>query len=275
MLRVLTYNIHGWRNASGAVDVAALARIIQASGADIVALNEVFHPLETSDGSQAALDELSALLGMTCAFGVALMPQFAFAPLASYGNALLARLPILAHAGHHLTPVEGHEQRGLLEARLLLPDGKATLSVYVTHLDHKSEAARLQQLAAVFQWTTRDRSRPHLLLGDFNALSAADFEGQPDVLDALRSHDQFRHMVADGTDVTARLHRRGYVDAAASQPVADGPQPTYPAHDPLARIDYIWASTPLAPRIRRCGVWQTGETATTSDHLPVLAEIDL
>lgn len=275
MLRVLTYNIHGWRNASGAVDVAALARIIQASGADIVALNEVFHPLETSDGSQAALDELSALLGMTCAFGVALMPQFAFAPLASYGNALLARLPILAHAGHHLTPVEGHEQRGLLEARLLLPDGKATLSVYVTHLDHKSEAARLQQLAAVFQWTTRDRSRPHLLLGDFNALSAADFAGRPDVLDALRSHDQFRHMVVDGMDVTARLQRRGYVDAAASQPAADGPQPTYPAHDPLARIDYIWASTPLAPRIRRCGVWQTDETATTSDHLPVLAEIDL
>lgn len=275
MLRVLTYNIHGWRNASDAVDVAALTRIIEASNADVVALNEVFHPLDTPDGSKAALDELAALLGMSYAFGVALMPQFAFAPLASYGNALLSRLPILAHAGHHLTPVEGHEQRGLLEVRLLLPDGKSTLSVYVTHLDHKSEAARLQQLAAVFQWTIRDRSRPHLLLGDFNALSAADFEGRPDALAALRSHDGFRHMVADGMDVTARLQRRGYIDAAASQPSADGPQPTYPAHDPLVRIDYIWASTPLAPGIRCCDRWQTGETATTSDHLPVLAEIDL
>ncbi|MCB0243205.1 MAG: endonuclease/exonuclease/phosphatase family protein [Anaerolineae bacterium] len=275
MLRVLTYNIHGWRNASGAVDVAALARIIQASGADVVALNEVFHPLDTPDGSKAALDELSVLLAMPYAFGVALMPQFAFAPLASYGNALLSRLPILAHAGHHLTPVAGHEQRGLLEARLLLPDGKATLSVYVTHLDHKSEAARLQQLAAVFQWTTRDRSRPHLLLGDFNALTAADFQDDQAALERVLADDKLRNLAADGMDVVARLQRRGYVDAAASQPAADGPQPTYPAHDPLTRIDYIWASTPLAPCIRTCGVWQTDETATTSDHLPVLAEIDL
>lgn len=276
MLRVLTYNIHGWRNASGdaPADVAALARIIQASGADVVALNEVFHPLEMADG-RAALDKLSDLLAMPYAFGVALMPQFAFAPLASYGNALLSRLPILAHAGHHLTPVEGHEQRGLLEARLLLPDGTTPLSVYVTHLDHRSEAVRLTQLAAVFQWTTRDRARPHLLLGDFNALSAADFEARPNALAQLGSHDGFSNMVADGMEVTARLQRRGYVDAAASRPADDGPQPTFPAHDPLVRIDYIWASTPLAPCIQRCARWQTDETATASDHLPVLAEIDL
>ncbi len=209
------------------------------------------------------------------AFGVALMPQFAFAPLASYGNALLSRLPILAHAGHHLTPVEGHEQRGLLEVRLLLPDGKATLSVYVTHLDYLSEAARLIQLAAVFQWTGRDRARPHLLLGDFNALSAADFEDDQEALNRVLSDDKLHNLAVGSMDVTARLQRRGYVDAAASQPSADGPQPTYPAHDPLARIDYIWASTPLAPGIRRCGVWQTDETATASDHLPVLAEIDM
>lgn len=274
MLRVLTYNIHGWRNASGDVDVAALARIIRASGADIVALNEVFHPLETPDG-QTALDKLSDLLSMPYAFGVALMPQFAFAPLASYGNALLSRLPILAHAGHHLTSVEGHEQRGLLEARLLLPDGKTTFSVYVTHLDHRSEAARLKQLAAVFQWTTRDRARPHLLLGDFNALSADDFQNNQDALNRVLNDDKLRNLAAESMDVTARLQRRGYVDAAASRPANSGPQPTYPTHDPLARIDYIWASTPLAPSIRQCGRWQTDETATTSDHLPVLAEIDL
>ena len=275
MLRVLTYNIHGWRNASGDVDVAALARIISASGADIVALNEVFHPLATANGDPAALDELSRLLGMPYAFGVALMPQFAFAPLASYGNALLSRLPILAHAGHHLTPVEDHEQRGLLEARLLLDDGRTTLSVYVTHLDHRSEAARLQQLAAVFQWTVRDRGRPHLLLGDFNALTADDFQDDQAALDRLLADEKLHNLAAGSMDVTARLQRRGYVDAAANQPTGDRPQPTYPAHDPLARIDYIWASTPLAPSIRRCDRWQTDETATASDHLPVLAEIDL
>ena len=277
MLRVLTYNIHGWRDESGdaPANIAALARIIQASGADVVALNEVFHPMAMPGDGRAALDELSRLLGMSYAFGVALMPQFAFAPLASYGNALLSRLPILAHAGHHLTPVEGHEQRGLLEARLLLDDGRTTLSVYVTHLDHRSEAARLQQLAAVFQWTVRDRVRPHLLLGDFNALTTDDFQNDQPALDRVLADEKLRNLAESSMDVTARLKRRGYVDAAASQPAGDRPQPTYPAHDPLARIDYIWTSTPLAPCIRRCGRWQTDETATASDHLPVLAELEI
>ena len=39
----------------------------------------------------------------------------------SYGNALLSRWPILAFAAHHLTPVVSYGQRGLLEARVLLP----------------------------------------------------------------------------------------------------------------------------------------------------------
>lgn len=270
MLRVLTYNIHGWRNAAGQTDVAALARVIAASGADIVALNEVFHPLAAPGSDRAALDELAARLSMSYAFGVALTPQFAFAPLASYGNALLSRLPILAHAGHHLTPVEGHEQRGLLETRLLLADGRTTLSVYVTHLDHKSEAARLKQLAAVFQWTVRDRERPHLLMGDFNALSAGDFQENQAALDRVLGDEGLNNLAADGMEVTARVRRRGYVDATR-QPA----QPTFPVHDPLVRIDYIWASAPLADRVRSCRPWQTGETATASDHLPVLAELDL
>lgn len=271
MLRVMTYNIHGWRNAAGQPDVAALARIIRSSGADVVALNEVFHPLSAAGSELALLDELAGELDMGYAFGVALTPQFAFAPLASYGNALLSRLPILAHAGHHLTPVEGHEQRGLLEARLLLPDGKTTLSVYVTHLDHRSEAVRLQQLTALFQWTARDRARAHLLLGDFNALSAGDFQENDAALQQVLGDAGLQNMAIDGMEVTARVQRRGYIDAAS----LDHRQPTFPAHDPLVRIDYIWASAPLASCLRRCGRWQTGETATASDHLPLLAEVEL
>ena len=56
MLRVMTYNIHGWRNAAGQPDVAALARIILASGADVVALNEVFHPLSAAGWSPSRAD---------------------------------------------------------------------------------------------------------------------------------------------------------------------------------------------------------------------------
>lgn len=268
-MRVLTYNIHGWRDAFGEADVARLARVIRASKADIVALNEVFHPLTPAGETQPALDLLAQALGMRYAFGVALTPQFAFAPLASYGNALLTRYPLLAHAGHHLTPIDGHEQRGLLEARVLLPDGATSLSVYTTHLDHLSEAVRLQQLAALLQWTGRDRGRPHLLLGDFNALAPGDFTADPTALEALRTHKDFARLAAQGMEVVPRLQRRGYVDAQAAEAA-----PTFPADQPLARIDYIWMSAPLAPALRWCRRWTTEETALASDHLPVLAEID-
>jgi endonuclease/exonuclease/phosphatase family metal-dependent hydrolase len=269
-VRVLTYNIHGWRDAFGEIDVARLARIIAASQADIVALNEVFHPLVPPGETRPALDLLAAALGMEAVFGVALTPQFAFAPLASYGNALLTRYPVLAHAGHHLTPIEGHEQRGLLEARVRLPDGKTPFSVYVTHLDHLSEDVRAQQLAAALQWTMRDRERPHLILGDFNALAPADYAADPAALDALKAGADFGRLAAQGMDVIPRLLRRGYSDAQAANP-----DPTFPADRPLVRIDYIWLSAPLAPALRWCRPWTTAETAVASDHLPVLAEIDL
>lgn len=269
-MRVLTYNIHGWRDAHGQIDVARLARVTQASQADVVALNEVFHPLVPPGEARPALDLLAEALGMRYAFGVALTPRFAFAPLASYGNALLTRYPLLAHAGHHLTPVEGHEQRGLLEARLLLPDGKTPFSVYVTHLDHLSEAVRSQQLAALLQWTVRDRERPHLLLGDFNALAASDFQAEPAGLAALQDDASLQRLTEEELAVTASLLRRGYVDAQATSPA-----PTFPSHQPQVRIDYIWLSARLAPALRWCQRWTTAETDVASDHLPVLAELDL
>lgn len=269
-MRVLTYNIHGWRDAGGQIDAARLARIIRASRADIVALNEVFHPLTPPGQTRPALDLLADELGMTAAFGVALTPQFAFAPLASYGNALLTRYPLLAHAGHHLTFIEGHEQRGLLEARVLLPDGRTPFSVYVTHLDHLSEAVRVQQVSAMAQWTVRDRERPHLLLGDFNTLAPSDFAADPAALHALRASAAFGRLAGEGMEVVPRLLRRGYVDAQAASAA-----PTFPADDPVVRIDYIWAAAPLAPALRWCRRWTTEDTAVASDHLPVLAEFEL
>jgi endonuclease/exonuclease/phosphatase family metal-dependent hydrolase len=268
-LRVLTYNIHGWRDAYEQIDVARLARIVAASQADIVALNEVFHPLAPPGETRPALDLLAEMLGMEVAFGVALTPQFAFAPLASYGNALLTRYPLLAHAGHHLTPVEGHEQRGLLEVRVLLPDGITPFSVYVTHLDHLSEAVRVQQLAAVFQWTIRDRDRPHLILGDFNALAPGDFSEDPAALEEMQSSAALGRPAMQGMDVVPRMLRRGYVDGQAIES-----EPTFPADHPQVRIDYIWLSAALAPELRWCRRWTTEETAVASDHLPVLAEIE-
>ncbi len=270
-VRVLTYNIHGWRDAHGQCDVPRLARIIRDADADIVALNEVFHPFAPDDQALPALQRLADAVAMQWAFGVALTPRFAFAPLAAYGNAVLTRYPLLAHAGHHLPAAEGHEQRGLLEARVLLPDGKRTLSLYVTHLDQHSEAMRMKQVAALLQWTVRDRARPHLLLGDFNALAPADFAADPAALAALAIQPELQRLTAEGLQVVQRLLQRGYTDAHVAAGV---PEPTFPAAAPQVRIDYIWLSASLAPALRRCQRYSSVDTTAASDHLPLLAELD-
>jgi endonuclease/exonuclease/phosphatase family metal-dependent hydrolase len=107
-------------------------------------------------------------------------------------------------------------------------------------------------------------------LGDFNALAPGDYEDKPEALTALRSVEWTSRVASDGFQVVSRLVRRGYVDAGA----ASGPTPTFPSGEPLIRIDYIWASPSLAPRLRWCRPWQTQDTALASDHLPVLAEIE-
>ncbi len=125
-MRVMTYNVHGWLTPGGQPNLDAVHRVIADSGADIVGLNEVFHPriAEGSDG-KPILQALAQQLGFHYVFGPCMgWPATDTLPESSYGNALLSRWPIIASAAHHLTPIDGLEQRGLLEGRILLPDGR-------------------------------------------------------------------------------------------------------------------------------------------------------
>ncbi|MEZ4639678.1 MAG: endonuclease/exonuclease/phosphatase family protein [Caldilineaceae bacterium] len=195
-------------------------------------------------------------------------------PEHSYGNAILSRWPIIASAAHHLTPVEGKEQRGLLEGRVLLPDGRP-FTVYVTHIDHTDENARLTQLRAIRTWTVRDRNRPYVLMGDFNAISPWDYEARPDVLAALAQHPKGSNMVdhGKGPQVIPALEKAGYVDAMRLRGQA-GQQTFLPAEDEL-RIDYIWVSEPLADGVHSAAVWPEPAGEEVSDHRPVLVEIEI
>lgn len=286
-MRVLSYNIHGWRTTEGVPNLEAVARVIAATDADIVGLNEVFYPRAVAGTAGPALEALAEGLGMHFVFGPCVRwPAQNDMPADAYGNALLSRLPILASAAHHLTPVPGKEQRGLLEARIQVP-GRDPLTVYVTHLDHTDEDARLVQLRALRTWTVRDRNRPHLVLGDFNAIAPWDFADRPEALAALSRNPKARHMVqsargsakagdasAGGPQVVAQMEKAGYVDAYPRFGTP-GAQSFIPATNPAIRIDYIFVSAPLLPALTHCTVWQEPAGEEASDHRPVLAEFDL
>ncbi|MEZ4870081.1 MAG: endonuclease/exonuclease/phosphatase family protein [Caldilineaceae bacterium] len=284
LIRVLTYNIHGWRTQADRPNLDQVAAVIAASGADIVGLNEVFYPRLVAGATVPALEALAQQLKMHFVFGPCLRwPAQNDLPADAYGNALLSRWPITASAAHHLTSktedranlLATKEQRGLLEGRVLLPE-QDPLSVYVTHLDHTDEAARLLQLRIARQWLVRDRNRPHLVMGDFNAISSWDFAARPDAYATLARHAKGQNLTAgaQGPKVIAQMEQAGYVDLYR-QWGEPGQQSFIPATDTAIRIDYIFASQPLAPRARSCRIWQEAAGAEASDHRPVLAEIEL
>jgi endonuclease/exonuclease/phosphatase family metal-dependent hydrolase len=273
-MRLLTYNIHYWEGTDGITDVERTLAVIAASGADIVGLNEVYHPARLQGLDQPALAYMAARLGMHFAFGQAQTFPLAFnRPGRSFGNAILSRWPILATAAHHLTPVEGHPPRGLLEARILLPDGQRTLTVYVTHLDAVSEDVRLIQTQALLSWTIRDRTRPHVLMGDFNAYNPADYPTAADQETLQRTVAGLGLSLYE-PKVLPRLLKAGYTDAWSV--CGQGPGATCCNRpEPLFRIDYVFVSPPLVAALRRCRRWDVEPAPVASDHLPVLVELDL
>jgi endonuclease/exonuclease/phosphatase family metal-dependent hydrolase len=142
----------------------------------------------------------------------------------------------------------------------------------VTHLDHRSEQVRLEQWAAAHTWLLRDRARPHLLVGDFNALAASDYRAEG-ALDRLAAYQQERGWPTPAFDLHASVVKAGYVDAY--EQAGRGPGATLPAAEPERRIDYIFLSQPCAPALVACEPLDTSATRAASDHLPVFAELSM
>lgn len=69
-LRILHWNIHSWRDPSGASNVAAVARLISETEPHVVSLVEVGEPW----GVPASLNDLANRLGYTWIF----VPAFEF-----------------------------------------------------------------------------------------------------------------------------------------------------------------------------------------------------
>lgn len=268
-VRVLTYNVHGWQMPAGDGNIELVAQAIAMTAADVVGLNEVFY--SRADSAPRALEQLADKLGMHYAFGATQPADPQKHP--PYGNALLSRWPIMAYAAHHLTPVVSYGKRGLLECRVLSPTLGA-LTIYVTHLDHRSEQIRLEQWSAANTWLLRDRNRSHLLLGDFNALAETDY---PDVAAQARlaSYQAERGWPTPAFDLVGQILKAGYLDSfvAAGQPSGAGA--TFPADAPERRIDYIFLPATWHGAVKCCGPVTSDPVSVASDHLPVLAEIDV
>lgn len=240
-LRVATYNIRYGVGADGTLDLDRIATVLRDFDVDVVVLNEVDRNWPRS-GRIDQTAHLSHLAGLPYIYYAPALVTPSLPPIRSmeYGTAILSRIPFSATGHTPLPRIGRREPRNVVAVELRGgPHADLPITVWGAHLStHRQERAlQVDWLAAS---GVPDLA---LLMGDFNA-----HPHQADVQHLLRS---------------------GWIDLWDT--MGDGPGYTYPSHEPVARIDYILSSPALAAAFR----WIRVDTSLGSDHLPVIAEIDL
>jgi endonuclease/exonuclease/phosphatase family metal-dependent hydrolase len=240
-LRVMSYNIQ-----AGGGDLSRIADVIRSEAPDVVALQEVDVHWSARSGFADQANELAGALGMEARFGAIyrLPSDSAATPPRQYGLAFLTRRPIRGFRNHSIPRLSTVEPEtdplprpGFLE--LIIDVQGADVRVFNTHLDYRADPrVRRMQVSAMLD-IIGEHATPTILTGDLNAPPDAD-ELQP-------LFTRFR-------------------DAWTA---VDDAGPTYPAHAPLRRIDYVLVSDEF--RVRDARVIPS----VASDHRPVVADLQL
>ncbi|WP_313886287.1 endonuclease/exonuclease/phosphatase family protein [Amycolatopsis viridis] len=237
-ITVATYNIHAGAGEDGVFDLGRTAAAIRDLHADVVGLQEVDVHWDVRSGYRDEAAELARALRMHVFFAPIydLDPPAPGAPRRRFGVAVLSRYPVIAARNLEITRLSTvtpgappAPAPGFAEVTVAAPGGP--LRVYTTHLDYRADpAVRRAQIADMLA-VLDARPGPEILTGDFNAEPAA-----PEL-----------------APLWTRLAD------------ADPHGGTYPAAEPLKRIDFVTASQPLTVRDART------IASTASDHRPVIA----
>lgn len=232
----MTYNVHSFVGTDRVYDPERVARVIESSGANIVALQEV----DFGRGAKAepsALESLAKRLEMRCHFTLTRDGRHGH-----FGNALLTRhsLQLMAEG---LLPRRRDEARAVQWLKVVAEDFE--LQMMNTHLSvsFRERAVQVRALLGAEWMVQAGADVPLIVCGDFNSspLSAV-----------------YRRLSRDLRDV---------------QWAAGTRRATWPSRLPFWRIDHMFVSRSLG--VRSCSVIDTGLARVASDHLPLVAELDL
>jgi endonuclease/exonuclease/phosphatase family metal-dependent hydrolase len=205
-VRVMDYNLHNAVNTDGRLDPEALAKVIEDSGADVIALQEISRGWLTWGG----MDMLSWLAQR-------LEMDYVWNPTADaqWGNALFSRYPINNAELLELPPDDVLLLRGYIWAQLDM--GEHELNVIATHFSHRDDQGPERLLQASELLSTWNNQPLTVLMGDLNA--------EPESAEM------------------ALLRDNGLIDISAE--IGEQPTYTYYAASPDHQIDYIYVSSDL------------------------------
>jgi endonuclease/exonuclease/phosphatase family metal-dependent hydrolase len=204
VLRVLTYNIRHGEGLDGRFDLQRLADIMNAAGADLIALQEVDRGTRRASGVDQ-LAELARLTGMHAVFGKAMDYQGG-----SYGVGILSRTPARRVTNRRLPGSPDREPRTALTVDIDTGERYPRVQFTTTHLDQgrdlMDQVAQASYLAAGLNAGSGDA---HILAGDLNT--------RPDTLTMQILARRWTDMFADPPpDPSGRPRRR--IDYVMVQP---------------------------------------------------------
>ncbi len=238
-VRVATYNVHGCVGLDGRLSPARIARVLASLDADIICLQE----LDVGRPRSRSLDQartIADLLEMEMQFGAAIDHTGE-----RYGNAILSRWPMTLRKAALLSEGDARrEPRGAVWASVAVGDGQ--VDVISTHLG-LTRSDRCRQLSTLLGdgWPCApERNRRTVLCGDLNS--------------------------APGSEVCRQLEKQF---ADVQQQDATRGRATWPASWPLRRIDHIFVGSGY--RVRATDVPRNRLTRVASDHLPLIADLEL
>ena len=247
MVRLLTYNV-----PEGALPdrLPKVVRVLRSAHADVVAIEEARH--WRRNRREVFLRVSRALR----------MPGLLFRSNSGFDLAVFSRLPVIGHVNHGLGTGFVHTTAA---ATLTAPSG-SELTLFVTHLrpdyPHRRREAKL-----LLSWMRPYRTQLCAVCGDFNSLAAGDYV-------ARRLVRPGSALTSGSRGIIAAIEREGWADCFRQRnPRAPGL--TLGAGRRVARVDYVFASEPLAQRLVGCRVLHHPDLLAASDHSPVWAEFEV
>ena len=157
---------------------------------------------------------------------------------------------------------------GLLSLEVGVPDG-GWLRIHATHLSPVGEDNREREVRQILRSIGPRDGLPEAILGDLNGIRQLDtVEGVP-VVDVPPSAGPPWRQDKVPPRAIDLLGGKGWIDLFRELHPKEAGY-TFPAHEPVARYDYVFARQDFRSKVTGIEVLRSGGWPTLSDHLPLL-----
>lgn len=245
-LNVMTFNMHRGKNRDGDDKLAEISDMIEGSGADIVALQEVDRNTVSSGGT----DQMAWLAANTAGYTYHAFASHYNYDGGEYGLGILSKFPLSDIRNNRLTfrkAGQSNSTRALLTARVTITGGRQVAMASA----HYSSDDKVEQAEETVGFLRYYSNLPVFLGGDLNSLPASAAVG------VLLGH----------FDDTENRY---------SQPITD--YYTFPAHNVpdttyRKKLDYVLVSKPHISAVVSRSVIRVPNV--TRDHHPFITTVEL